>query len=89
MDTHFFAYADAVLEQIAHLGGSTLLAVLLVCVMAGAAAKTTAFTLVKSLGKSKHFATRVSFYGMALMFAFTFFVCLAATSRYALQSLAQ
>lgn len=83
MGDQIFTYIDALPGQIAHLGGTTLLAVLLVCVMAGAAAKTTAFTLVKSLGMSKHFASRMSLYGMAL-FMLTFAICLLATSRYAL-----
>lgn len=86
MGDQIFTYIDALLRHIAHMGGTTLLAVMLVCVLAGAAAKTTAFTVVKSLGKSQHLASRVSFYGMALMFMFTFVICLLATSHFALQT---
>ena len=82
MSNELVTYIDALLGQIAHLGGTTLLAALLVCAMAGAAVKTTAFTLVKSMGMSKHLASRVSFYGMALMFV----VCLMASAHYALQA---
>ena len=82
MNNELVAYIGALLEQIAPLGGTTLLAALLVCAMAGAAVKTTAFTLVKSMGASNHLASRISFYGMALMFM----VCVLASVRYAAQA---
>ena len=81
MDNIFQNYLSTLLEQLGH-SGSTLLAILLVCAIVGAAVKTTAFTVVKLMGKSEHAAARASSFSMALMFA----VCFVVTFQFAFET---